>query len=116
MTGTAAHRYTPRVGVIRLAPPLPGGKKLSARGVRNSQSKTFYSVPQLAEMAGCSPYVMRGMLEANGVEVTPSGKAARRGIVFISSLAEALPELMDSIRLRREAGEHERWENEGGTP
>lgn len=87
---------------------------MSARGVRNPQGKTFYTVPQLAEMAGCSPYVMRGMLSANGVEVTPAGRAARRGVVFVSSLVEALPELVDSIRLRRDAEDN--WENEGGAP
>lgn len=70
---------------------------------RTVAARLFFSVSELASMANCSPYVMRGILRTNDVKITAGGQGTRRrGIVFTSSLATALPELVDSIRMREE--------------
>lgn len=61
----------------------------------------YFTVPQLAKMAGVTPYQMRGLLAANEVPVGRTGQNARRGVVYRASLEAALPDLMDSIRGRR---------------
>lgn len=76
---------------------------MSSRGPRTPQ-KLYYTVGELAEMAGVSDFRMRGLLKANEVPVGKSGQKARRGVVYVSALAQALPDLMDSIALTRGGG------------
>lgn len=51
-------------------------------------------------MADVSDYRMRNLLRANEVPVGKSGQNARRGVVYVSSLYQALPELAESIRFK----------------
>lgn len=73
---------------------------MSGRGPRTPQ-RLYYTVGELAELAGVSKDRMRGLLRANEVPVGKSGQNARRGVVFVSALARALPDLMDSITMTK---------------
>jgi hypothetical protein len=65
--------------------------------------RLFYTTMELAMMAGVSRFRLMSMLEANQVRVTPATSGQRRrGVVFISELTAALPEMVDSIRMRRD--------------
>lgn len=82
---------------------------MSSRGPRTPQRRTperlYYTVGELAEKAGVTPQRMRGLLRANDVPVGKTGQKARRGVVFVSSLARALPDLMDSITMTQTEGD-----------
>lgn len=74
------------------------------RGPRSASAprKLYYTVPELAQVAGVSEYRMRRLLEENKVELTKApapGLNQRASVVFVSKLAEALPEFLDSARL-----------------
>jgi hypothetical protein len=64
--------------------------------------KLVYSVRELAELAGVSPYRMRNILATNDVPVSNSGQAGKKQVVYASALASALPDLMDSIKMKGE--------------
>ena len=77
---------------------------MSGRGQRTPSAprKLYYTVPELADLAGVSERRMRGLLEVNKVELTRApapGLNPRASVVFVSRLAEALPECLDSARL-----------------
>jgi hypothetical protein len=61
--------------------------------------KLVYSVRELAELAGVSPYRMRHILETNEV---PTSRSGNRQMVYASALASALPDLADSIKMKVE--------------
>jgi hypothetical protein len=76
---------------------------LSSRGPRTPQ-KLYYTVGELARIAEVSDYRMRNLLRSNEVPVGKSGQNARRGVVYVASLARALPDLMDSITMMKTEG------------
>lgn len=67
---------------------------------RNSGGgRVYWTVGELAKMAGVSPYRMRGLLKSNDVPIGKHGqKFARPGVVLKSTLEAAFPDLVDSIR------------------
>ena len=74
---------------------------MDLRGRNSGAARIYFTVRELADMAGVSPYRMRGLLAANEVPVGKSGQNARRGVVYKAALEAALPDLVDSIRGKR---------------
>lgn len=62
-----------------------------------SSGKLFYTVGELAGLAQVSDNTMRRHLVAAGVQFTPIG--TKKHVVYRSSLAAALPEMLDSMKL-----------------
>lgn len=75
--------------------------------LRDNPRKVFWTVRELAELAGVSRRTMWQLLRRLEVRTTPAavprGGKAR---VSLDSLAEAFPELLRSVDLAREA---DRW-------